>query len=112
MDQEGQIGGYTKVIWTGVTTLELAKAMEKAIQNNLTGLYHVVNNQKIDKYSLLQLFKKYFKPEADIEENPSYISNKSLISTRRDFEFNIPSYENMILDMKEWIIDHPELYEI
>ena len=31
MKQEGQIYGFTKAIWTGVTTLTLAKAMERCV---------------------------------------------------------------------------------
>ena len=34
MKQNGEVGGNTKVIWTGVTTIELAKCMKKAIDNN------------------------------------------------------------------------------
>src|SRR5664279_4094525 len=43
MNQRDETNGFDKVIWTGVTTIELAKAIEKAIENNLTGLRHVVN---------------------------------------------------------------------
>ena len=32
-----------------------------AIENKITGLYHVTNNKSIDKYSLLNLIKKYTK---------------------------------------------------
>ena len=38
MKQTGEINGYTKAMWTGVTTLTLAKAMESAVQQGLTGL--------------------------------------------------------------------------
>ena len=37
MKQNGPINGFTGAIWTGVTTLTLAKAMEQAIKENLTG---------------------------------------------------------------------------
>ena len=33
MKQTGSTGGYSKVLWTGITTIEYAKAMEKAIKN-------------------------------------------------------------------------------
>ncbi|XRD23805.1 hypothetical protein AABM34_15205 [Lysinibacillus fusiformis] len=38
MHQKGPIHGYTGAIWTGVTTLTLAKAMEQAVpgRNNWT----------------------------------------------------------------------------
>src|SRR5664280_538581 len=43
MKQEGTVKGFTCALWTGVTTLTLAKAMEKAIEENLCGLYNLVN---------------------------------------------------------------------
>ena len=58
MNQEDEISGFTKSIWSGVTTIELAKAVKWSIENNITGLYHVTNNSSITKYELLKLFKK------------------------------------------------------
>ena len=61
MKQNGEIYGYTKAIWTGVTTLTLAKAMERAVQDNLTGLYNLVNNDSLSKYEMLLLFNEHFR---------------------------------------------------
>jgi len=109
MNQQGQAGGFDKVIWTGVTTIELAKAIEKAIDNDLTGIRHVVNNQIIDKYSLLSLFKKHFNKEVEIERKSDYVSNKSLVRVT-DFDFNVPDYDTMIKEMSEWVDEHKDLY--
>lgn len=111
MKQEGQINGFTKAIWTGVTTLTLAKAMEQALKENLTGLYNLVNNETISKYELLRLFNKYMK-ENKIEILPSdnLSLDKSLVNNRVDFSFKVPSYEAMIAEMKEWIFSHKDLY--
>ncbi len=110
MNQSGSVGGYTKVIWTGVTTVELAKAIEKAIVNDLSGLHHVVNNQTISKYDLLMLFKKHLNKQIDIVENPNVESKKTLVRTSQSFDFGVPSYDDMILEMKNWILAHEELY--
>lgn len=110
MNQKVETSGYDKVIWTGVTTIELATCIEKALKNNLSGLRHVVNNEKIDKYSLLGLFKKYFNKDIEIKKNSdSVVSNKSLIRTT-DFDFNVPSYDQMVKDMAKWVNDHELLY--
>ena len=61
MNQSGSILGFTKVIWSGVTTMELAKAVKWSIDNNITGLYHITNGEPISKYDLLCLFKKHTK---------------------------------------------------
>jgi dTDP-4-dehydrorhamnose reductase len=111
MKQNGVINGYTKAIWTGVTTLTLAKAMEKATKDNLVGIYNLVNNETISKYELLNLFNKYFKNnKLIINESDHVIVNKSLVNTRSDFDFIVPSYEDMIKEMRDWIMSHKELY--
>ena len=111
MKQEGQINGFTKAIWTGVTTLTLAKAMEQALKENLTGLYNLVNNETISKYELLKLFNKYMKDEQiEIVPSDNLSLDKSLINNRTDFSFKVPSYEAMVAEMKEWIDNHKDLY--
>lgn len=111
MKQEGQINGFTKAIWTGVTTLILAKAMEKALQENLTGLYNLVNNQTINKFELLGLFNRFFKnSKITILPFDKVSIDKSLYNNRTDFSFKVPDYEEMIIEMKEWIGKHKELY--
>lgn len=109
MNQEKETNGFDKVIWTGVTTIEFAKAMEKAIENNLTGLRHVVNNDTIDKYSLLNLFKKHFNKDIEINPKSDYVSDKSLKRTT-DFDFEVPSYDQMVEEMADWVTKHESLY--
>lgn len=113
MKQKGTIKGYTQAIWTGVTTLTLAKAMDQALKENLTGLFNLVNNTSISKYDLLQLFNKHFRDNAlEIIPDDNLKLDKTLICTRKeDFSFVVPSYENMIIEMKQWIIDHKSLYD-
>lgn len=110
MNQENTVGGYSKVIWTGVTTIELAKQIEVAIKNNLTGLNHVVNNDFISKKDLLELFKKYFNKNIEITNNDKVISEKTLIKTDASYNFDVPSYEKMVEEMRDWVIAHQELY--
>lgn len=111
MKQEGPIEGFTGAIWTGVTTFTLAKAMEQALKENLTGLYNLVNNESINKYDLLGLFNKYFRGgEIIINPNDKLQLDKSLRSKRDDFGFVVPSYGQQIKEMREWVDTHPLLY--
>ena len=111
MKQDGQINGFTRAMWTGVTTLTLAKAIEQALNENLAGLYNLVNNDIISKHDLLKLFSKYFREkQIDILQNDLISLDKSLINNRTDFSFKVPSYEFMVAEMKEWIDNHKELY--
>jgi len=111
MKQNGTINGYTKAIWTGVTTLTLAKAMERAAIEGLTGIYNLVNNKSISKFDLLKLFNQHMKADTvSILPSDSVNIDKSLVNNRKDFSFEVPDYEQMVIEMKEWIDTHKELY--
>lgn len=111
MKQEGNTNGFSKAIWTGVTTLTLSKAIERALEDNLTGLYNLVNNDSINKFDLLNLFNKHFKNSTImIEPTDTIVIDKSLVNNRKDFSFIVPNYEEMILEMKVWIENHKFLY--
>ncbi len=111
MKQTGPLKGYSQAIWTGVSTLTLAEAMDIATNEKLTGLYNLVNRETISKHEMLKLFNKSFKGGGiDIEPSDAVISNKSLVNNRQDFNYVVPGYEEMIENMKKWIIDHKQLY--
>lgn len=48
MTQNGRVNGYNKAYWTGITTLELAKAIDRAIEMDLKSLYHLVPKKDIE----------------------------------------------------------------
>ena len=111
MKQEGSIGGYTGAIWTGVTTYTLAQAMDIALKENLSGLYNLVNNKSINKFELCSLFNKYFRAdEVIINPDDRLQLDKSLRNRRVDFCFVVPSYEQQIKELREWVDAHRDLY--
>jgi len=111
MHQTREINGYSNVIWSGVTTLELAKAIDAAAKQKATGLYHLSNNQVISKRDLLYLFNLYCRQnKVHIHSVDTPVSDKSLLCTRNDFKFVIPDYETMIIEMAKWIENHKALY--
>lgn len=111
MQQDGEINGYTKAMWTGQTTLQLAKTMEIAAKEKVSGLYNTVPSCSISKYDLLCLFNRYLRKEK-IQINPieGVNADKSLKRTRFEFSYEIPDYEVMISELSEWIALHKELY--
>ena len=110
MRQEGTIFGFEKVIWSGVTTLELAKIIKLSIDNKLTGLYHVTNNSSISKYELLKLFKKHTKKNIEIKLSNEKSLDKSFIDTRLLLDYKIPSYDDMISEMITFIKTNKTMY--
>ena len=109
-NQKNDIKGYTNVFWTGITTLELLKAIISAIDQDLKGIFHLVNSEIISKYQLLEIMNNEFDRGLDIKLDGTYVVNKSLINTRTDFKFNVGTYKSMIHEMKLWIESHREIY--
>lgn len=110
MSQSDDISGFTKAIWSGVTSIELAKAVKWSIDHRITGLYHVTNNSSISKYDLLQLFQKYTKKNINIKPFDGENFDKSFIDTRLLIGYKIPPYDQMISDMVSLIADNRSLY--
>ncbi len=110
MKQTGTVSGYSKVMWSGVTTLELAKSIHLMIENNLTGLYNLTSKESINKYELLKIINTVFHKNILIENNKEIISDKSLSSIRTDFSVKIPDYIEMIVELKAWMEKNSKLY--
>jgi dTDP-4-dehydrorhamnose reductase len=110
MNQSGTISGYTKSIWSGVTTTELARAVDCAIRRDITGLHHVTNNASITKYELLNLFQKHTGRDITITAVGGKKADKSLIDTRELLDFQIPSYDLMVSEMVALIRKNQSLY--
>lgn len=111
MQQHGEITGYTGVMWTGQTTLQLAKTMEVAALEKAHGLYNTVPDRSISKYDLLGLFNKYIcKEKLTIIPVDKVAADKSLKRTNWDFSYKIPDYEQMISELGDWMREHKNLY--
>jgi dTDP-4-dehydrorhamnose reductase len=107
MKQSGEVKGFTNAYWSGVTTIELSKFIIKNIlkDNFPSGLIHLTNNYKISKYELLCMIKDIFQLEQlKIIQFEDYIVDKTFINTRKDLSISIPTYNEMLLKMKKWII--------
>lgn len=102
---DATLKGFSNVFWSGITTLELAKVVDDAIKNKVTGLKQI-SREKIDKYSLISLFNEIFKNEKiEILSNGDYHSDKSLVSERTDYVYNVPTYKEMMMEMRDWIFE-------
>ncbi|MGL4950258.1 MAG: SDR family oxidoreductase [Mycoplasma sp.] len=112
LNDSKEVNGFDNWYWSGVTTLELAKKINFYISNNFSGIYQLTNNEKISKYHLLKIIQKQF--DLKIKINKSNLTSKidkSTIDTRKISGMEIASYEIMILELFEWINNHPNLYK-
>ena len=111
MGKSGIIGGYVDAFWGGVTTLELAKVILHVIDSNIEGLIHVTNGKPISKYELLSNFKEIWRvSDMEIRESRKGKINKSLVCTRNDFEYVIPTYLEMLEELRSWMNSKVDFY--
>lgn len=112
MQQPGpSVNGFVGAVWTGQTTLQLAKTMEAAAKERAHGLVNAVPPTAITKFDLLGLFNKYLRGR-ELQINPvdGVMADKSLIRTNHEFDYIIPDYETMIANMANWMKSHRSLY--
>lgn len=112
MQQPGpRMNGYTGAIWTGQTTLQLAKTMETAARERAHGLVNAVPPESITKFELLKLFNKYLRGgNLDIIPVDGVTADKSLVRTNFEFKYEIPDYETMVSELADWMRIHRSLY--
>lgn len=111
MQQEGPLNGFTGALWTGLTTLQLAKIIEEGAKSKAHGLYNIVPDRYISKYDLLGLFNKYMRNgKVSIAPIDKMSANKSLKRTKFDFAYPIPDYDQMIEELSDWMRSHKQLY--
>ena len=110
MQQSGKVHGFSDVIWTGVTSLELSKAIDYAISNNIDGIWNLTNEKPISKYDLLKkIIKEFELSDITVEKFLKYKSDKSLKSIR-NINYEVPSYNSMLKDLKEYYVLNKNLY--
>ncbi len=110
LKQNAEIKGYTEAYWSGVTTLELAKATEAFIGQGIAGVYQLCPTEKISKYGLLKLFSKVWDRGINVMPFDGYKVDKSLVCTRSDFNYSVPRYEDMLEQLLVWMKAHPVEY--
>lgn len=110
MQQEGETNGFTQAFWSGVTTSELAKVIYSALNQDISGLYHVTNGQPINKFDLLNLFNSSTQKGLTIYEVGGKKVDKSFIDTRKELDHTVPCYTIMVQEMVEFIKANSSIY--
>ena len=110
ISQKGNtIHGYSRAIWSGLTTIELAKFIIWSLNKEITGIVHATNSIGISKYDLVKITNDVFDLNIDVLENKDYEIDKTLLNTKIK-NYNFPSYIKMIEEMKDWI-DNYNIYK-
>lgn len=102
--QKNSVKGYKRAIFSGLTTVELAKVIKDFVipNNHLQGLYHV-SVDPIDKYTLLKLIADVYGKGIGIEVDELVQIDRSLDSTkfRRETGYIPPSWAQLIKKMHQ-----------
>ena len=97
--QKGQVKGFRNAIFSGFTTLEMARIIERMLLNypQACGLYQV-SSEPITKHDLLLLFREKLGHDVEILPDEIFHCDRSLDSTRfrREFNYSPPSWGKMI----------------
>ncbi len=105
LSQRGQaISGFTKAIYSGFTTLEMARIVDRILTQHpaLSGVWHVAS-ESISKFALLQLCREKLGWEGVIEPNDEFVCDRSLNADRfnQATGYTPPSWEAMISELAQ-----------
>ena len=105
LSQRGQaISGFTKAIYSGFTTLEMARIVDRILTQHptLSGVWHVAS-EPISKFALLQLCREKLGWEGVIEPNDKFVCDRSLNADRfnQATGYTPPSWEAMISELAQ-----------
>lgn len=109
-NNEYTLYGFKNTMWSGVTTIELAKVIGWTIEKPITGLHHITNNFKISKHDLLMLFQKHTKKDISIESVDGEFMDKSFKNTKSLISYEIPTYEKMVIEMVGYVKNNKTFY--
>ena len=100
--QTSSIRGFRKAIFSGFTTIEMARIIETLLSRfpAAAGLYHV-SSESISKFDLLGLFKAKLGLAIEIAPYDDFVCDRSLDSTRfrNQFGYTPPDWPAMVEEL-------------
>lgn len=111
MTQSESMDGFTKAMWSGLTTVELAKAIDFVSGDGSAGLVNMVPKGSISKFDLLNLFRDRFRSgRVEIHASEKLSLDKTLIRTNFASAFMPAPYGRQIEELAQWMSSHMDLY--
>jgi len=98
--QEGAVNGFTNAIWSGVTTLQLAKILLAFAKSSGGGIVHVTT-EPASKYHLLLQMQEVFQKKIEIRQHElDRRLDRSLTNHRVKME--IPPMCDQLVELRDW----------
>lgn len=103
LSQKGEIKGFTEAIYTGLTTAEMSRVIEKVLVDHpdLSGVWQV-SSEKIDKYDLLSRFsEKLGRDDVSIVPDASVKIDRSLsgLEFTKATGYDPPGWDAMLAEL-------------
>jgi dTDP-4-dehydrorhamnose reductase len=102
LSQKDSVHGYSKAIFSGLTTLELAHVIVNHVipNSNIQGLYHV-SSEPISKFNLLKKLNIFFNKKLVIINDVSIAIDRSLNSNKfyKETGYSCPEWDKLIKDL-------------
>jgi dTDP-4-dehydrorhamnose reductase len=109
-----KIEGYSKVFYSGITTVRMGKILNQILKKNLnlSGIYNI-SSTPISKFDLLVKLSNAFNLNVDIKQNKNNKSNKVLISEKFTEITGIypPNWDDLISEFEEDCNKYKGLYK-
>ncbi|MDA9272960.1 SDR family oxidoreductase [Flavobacteriaceae bacterium] len=113
-NEEKEINGFSRVMYSGVTTVYMARLVVDLIENHkdLSGIYNIASNP-ISKFELLHLINDNFDLGLVINKDQNIVSNKTLDASKIENELGInsPSWNELIIELKKDYMHFIDLYK-
>jgi dTDP-4-dehydrorhamnose reductase len=112
--QRGTIPGYTRAMYTGLTTCEMARLMEMILLDlpHLCGVWHVASSP-ISKFDLLtKLARLLCRRDLEIVPDDSFCCDRSLCGDAftQQTGYKTPSWDQMLAELADEIITEGHLH--
>ena len=100
-----KVFGFKNAIFSGLTTLEIAKILEKHIINKNVikfGTFHI-SSKPINKYNLLKMISKIYKKDILIVPNYNIKCNRALNSSKfkKITGYNRKNWKEMLIELRK-----------
>jgi len=113
-NKNGKIEGYANVIYSGITTVRMAKIIDFILNKNLnlSGIYNI-GSIPISKYDLLIMLINSFDLKIDISKKTQIKSNKVLISKKftEITGLKTPNWDDLISEFKQDCETYSDTYK-
>jgi dTDP-4-dehydrorhamnose reductase len=105
--QRGVIRGFDRAIYTGFTTAEMARVIERVLTRHpdVSGVWHVAS-EPISKYALLVgLTRRLGRDDLSVERDTDFVCDRSLDASpfRERTDYVPPSWESMLDELAQQI---------